>query len=108
MNGDYHEAMNPYDGTCPKHGFWEGSHDECPQCMKEDYIRSEEDADHYNMHCEICKETYKFQDQYEGCLRYIIKDDYGSGTEWEDYDSDRHHHFCEKCYTEKIKPLFEG
>jgi hypothetical protein len=40
MNPDmdgYDEHFNPYYGTCPKHGAWKGSTDECPQCMKEEY-----------------------------------------------------------------------
>ncbi len=32
---DY-ERMNPYQGQCSKHGFWESSYDECPKCMDEE------------------------------------------------------------------------
>jgi hypothetical protein len=42
MDG-YDERMNPYGGTCSKHGYWKGSYDECPKCMKEEYSHDNED-----------------------------------------------------------------
>jgi hypothetical protein len=45
----YDEYMNPYYGTCSKHGAWHGSYDECPQCMKEEAYH---EYDH--VVCSIC------------------------------------------------------
>ena len=39
----YDERMNPYDGTCPKHGHWKGSIDECPKCMNESAMMDQPD-----------------------------------------------------------------
>ena len=59
----YDERYNPYYGTCPKHGNWKGSIDECPKCMK-----TSMEQDMQNIPSSICW-TCMFGDEPDTTVR---------------------------------------
>jgi len=51
---DEWERMHPYDGTCSKHGHWEGVYDECPGCLEEEERRSQEAESEHLSNMGLC------------------------------------------------------
>jgi hypothetical protein len=63
---DEYERMHPYDGTCPKHGHWDGSIDECPQCMEESMRESDAYEQQHLTNMGLCLHC-KWADENQCC-----------------------------------------
>ena len=103
------ERMNPYDGTCKKHGSWKGPHDECPKCMEEDAEREMAEYDPWYI-CDGCKKRIPItKEEYmdeNGCEHYKTQEFFAicsmTGDREEANQEEQLKELCPKCY-EKVE-----
>jgi hypothetical protein len=87
----------------------------CPKCFEVECKELEAKALHEETHCELCgaelpyTEDYSYEGGYEGgyYTRHTISRECGlPDGNWDVTENDEHH-VCDKCYQEKIEPLFK-
>ncbi|OLS14264.1 MAG: hypothetical protein RBG13Loki_2111 [Promethearchaeota archaeon CR_4] len=103
---------------CKIHGFFSQEEMDvgigCPKCYENESKEMEVRAIHEETSCQICgqslpyTEDYSYEGGYEGgyYTRHTISLECGlPDGNWE--ITEYEHHVCEKCYNEKIEPLFK-